>query len=152
MITPDSEQKQDQPASSPFTLQPQVCIQEEIMEESHFLQSEKQISRHQNQLKVLRDDNLDAGSEIKKHQIKNMTVGILMGNAGHQVKPRLTFNPYGDHQHNYQKLTRLSKGLGLKCSYFDYSKLVEHQNVVLRIDQNSKAVRIESLALIDDRI
>ena len=122
------------------------------MEESHFLHSEKQISRHQNQLKVLKDDTQDAGSEVKKHKLKKMTVGILKGNAGHQVKPRLTFNPYGDHQHNYQKLARLSKGLGLNCSYFDYSKLIEHQNVVLRIDSKSKALKIESQALIDDRI
>ena len=55
-----------------------------------------------------------------------MLVDAFKGNAGHKVKPRITFNPYGDHQRNQSIVLRLSKGLGLKCSYFDYTKLVEH--------------------------
>ena len=66
-----------------------------------------------------------------------------------RVKPRLTFQPYGKQQDVQVSLNRLTKGkgTGLVCSYYDYTHLVMHSEVLVKFDLKAQKMIFKSASL-----
>mmetsp|Transcript_9311 Transcript_9311/g.12666 ORF Transcript_9311/g.12666 Transcript_9311/m.12666 type:complete len:148 (+) Transcript_9311:603-1046(+) len=145
MRSPDSDLKAEPQAPTPFTVEQCWRVDDDRVEESQILQNES-MQNSATQLKLAPEQVLVQGDSSGSRLIRLRSVATI------KVKPRMTFTPIGEPERVMLAVNRMNKGLGLVCSYFDYTRLVEHQNVIVRLDLNSKTLRFESQALIQSRI